>query len=61
MNAAQHTPGPRVEARYERVGGVDEVVAWEVWDGDEWLDLFDNEPDALDYCAAIAKATGAPL
>jgi len=55
--SAQHSPGPRVEARWEKVGGFDEVVAWEVWDGDEWLETFDNEGDAIDY-RPVAQATG---
>lgn len=56
--SAQQMPEPRIEARWEKVSGVDEVVGWEVWTGDEWLDTFDNEGDAIDYRAAIAKAAG---
>lgn len=56
--SAQNTLGLRVEARWEKVGGADEVVAWEVWSDDEWLETFDDEGDAIDYRAALAKTTG---
>lgn len=48
--------GLHVVPRYERIEGCDEVVAWEVWDGDDWLQTFDNETDAIDFRADVARA-----
>lgn len=65
--SAQPTRAPRVEVlpRYEHIGGIEEVVAWDVWlDREEvspgvctghFLKTFDNETDAIDYRAAAAK------
>jgi len=57
MADAKRTQGLRIEPRWEKVGGADEVAAWEVWNGDEWLDTFDNEGDAIDYRASIAAGS----
>jgi hypothetical protein len=56
MSASE--PGLRVEPRCENVGGTDEVVAWEVWNGDEWLDTFDNEGDAIEHLVSTRKRFG---
>lgn len=51
-----------VVPRYERVCGIDEVVAWELWCDREQrehyvvgdlIDLFDDESDAIDAMADL--------
>lgn len=56
MDNSQHTP--RIEPRWEKVAGTDEIVAWQVWVGVRWFDSFDNETDAIDYRDALSKVIG---